>query len=181
MKVLIHRGSPPLKAPSSRDFLYQWPKVSLMMKLLFHPEAIPYKIRHCPTNPGIEPIYWESLVRELIQQEISTRATLDGDTNATIGYFTGLRNENPGFFYELKTDEEGWLRRLFWMDLVSQLDCACFGDVLVFDSMYKTNLYNMPLVILAGVNHHLQNIKFACAFLDNETTEAYIWLLETFC
>ncbi|KAI8572742.1 hypothetical protein RHMOL_Rhmol01G0223500 [Rhododendron molle] len=56
----------------------------------------------------------------------------------------------------------------------------CFGDVLIFDSTYRTNAYRKPLVILAGVNSHFQTAIFGCALLTVETVEAYTWVLERF-
>jgi transposase-like protein len=60
------------------------------------------------------------------------------------------------------------------------LDYACFGDVVAFDSTYKTNKYNLPFVLLVGVNHHHQTIIFGSGLLNLETEEAYTWLLQTF-
>ena len=50
----------------------------------------------------------------------------------------------------MKTDEDKRLQSLFWSDSTARLDYACFGDVLAFDSTYKTNKYNLPFVLLVG-------------------------------
>ena len=55
-----------------------------------------------------------------------------------------------------------------------------FGDVLVFDTTYKTNTYKKPLVMLVGCNNRWQTTVFACRLLVDETTETYLWVLETF-
>ncbi|XP_010241097.1 PREDICTED: protein FAR1-RELATED SEQUENCE 5-like [Nelumbo nucifera] len=57
---------------------------------------------------------------------------------------------------------------------------SCFGDVLVFASTYRTNVYHKPLVIFIGVNNYHQIIVFACALLADETIESYDWTLNTF-
>ncbi|XP_028060820.1 protein FAR1-RELATED SEQUENCE 5-like [Camellia sinensis] len=59
------------------------------------------------------------------------------------------------------------------------MDYAAFGDVLVFDTTYRTNQYKKPFVILAGVSNHFMTIIFGCALLPDETMEAYTWVLET--
>ena len=46
---------------------------------------------------------------------------------------------------------EGHLKGLFWSDSQSQIDYAAFGDVVIFDSTYRTNKYNMPFVPFVGV------------------------------
>ena len=64
------------------------------------------------------------------------------------------------FFFQYTVDEESRLANLFWTDSQSRLNYACFGDVVAFDTTYKTNVYKKPLVILVGVNHHRQTIVF---------------------
>ena len=63
---------------------------------------------------------------------------------------------------------------LFWFDY------AAFGDVIVFDSTYKTNRYNLPLVPFVGVNHHKRTIVFGCGIISHENTNSFEWLLRTF-
>ncbi|XP_039778235.1 protein FAR1-RELATED SEQUENCE 5-like [Panicum virgatum] len=55
-----------------------------------------------------------------------------------------------------------------------------FGDVVVFDSTYKTNRYNLPLVPFVGANHHYRTILFGCGIISHENIESYVWLLITF-
>ncbi|XP_062113345.1 protein FAR-RED IMPAIRED RESPONSE 1-like [Humulus lupulus] len=77
-------------------------------------------------------------------------------------------------------DVENWLADLFWADGISCRDYSCFGDIMAFDSTYKRNSYNKPLLIFVGLNHHYRTIVFAIALLYNETEEIYIWVSEEF-
>ncbi|KAK1383067.1 hypothetical protein POM88_020802 [Heracleum sosnowskyi] len=43
------------------------------------------------------------------------------------------------FFYEYETDSNGHLTRIFWADLEGQRSYDVFGDVVSFDSTYRTN------------------------------------------
>ncbi len=52
------------------------------------------------------------------------------------------------------------------------VDYDCFGDVLVFDTTYRTNKYNLICAPFVGINYHWQNVMFGCAFLLDETTES---------
>ncbi|XP_020964540.1 protein FAR1-RELATED SEQUENCE 5-like [Arachis ipaensis] len=61
-----------------------------------------------------------------------------------------------------------------------QHDYDCFGDVLAFDSTYRKNLYNRPLVIISGTNHHRQTIIFGFGLLEDEKIPSYKWLLRSF-
>ncbi|XP_004289345.1 PREDICTED: protein FAR1-RELATED SEQUENCE 5-like [Fragaria vesca subsp. vesca] len=54
-----------------------------------------------------------------------------------------------------------------------------FGDVVTFDTTYRTNKYDMPFAPFTGVNHHWQSIQFGCALLQDETETNFLWLFET--
>ena len=69
---------------------------------------------------------------------------------------------------------------LFWCDTQYLLDYAAFGDVVVFDSTYKINRYNLPLVPFVGVNHHKHTVIFGCGIISHENKNSYEWLLRTF-
>ena len=60
------------------------------------------------------------------------------------------------------------------------MDYGCFGDVLAFDTTYRTNAYKKPLVVLVGVNHHHQTMVSGCALFMDESIGTYEWVLETF-
>ncbi|RYR47119.1 hypothetical protein Ahy_A07g033062 [Arachis hypogaea] len=77
-----------------------------------------------------------------------------GDTNAVISYLRGKAGNNSSFFGKYTLSNENRLENLFWADETSRIDYECFGDVLTFDSTYNRNVYNKPLVIFSGSNHH---------------------------
>lgn len=52
---------------------------------------------------------------------------------------------------------------------------------MAFDTTYKKHKYNKPLAIFCCYNHHGQTTIFACALVDDEKTDTYKWVLETFC
>ncbi|CAL8162721.1 unnamed protein product [Prunus armeniaca] len=76
--------------------------------------------------------------------------------------------------------EENILANLFWRDSQSLHNYRYFGDVLIFDSTYKINVYDKPLVVFVGVNNHHETTIFGCAFLVDETADTYRWVLITF-
>ena len=103
-----------------------------------------------------------------------------GDAQSVMTYFKHSLAEDPMFFHSEELDEDGRLANFFWRDGRSKLDYDCFGDVVVFDTTYRTNRYNMIFAPFVGINHHKKNIFFSCAFLLDETTDTFIWLFETF-
>ncbi|XP_010646010.1 protein FAR-RED IMPAIRED RESPONSE 1-like [Vitis vinifera] len=104
----------------------------------------------------------------------------DGDAEAALAYLCGKAEMDSSFFYKFNIDEESRLVNLFWADSTARMDYACFGDVLAFDTTYRTNAYKKPLVVLVGVNHHHQTVVFRCALLIDESVGTYEWVLETF-
>ncbi|XP_028108698.1 protein FAR1-RELATED SEQUENCE 5-like [Camellia sinensis] len=102
----------------------------------------------------------------------------DGDTEYALAYLCAKADANPYFFYKYDKDQENRLGKLFWADSRSRLDYAAFGDVLVFDTTYKTNAYNKPFVIFIGVNNHFETTIFAYNLLVDETIATYTWVLQ---
>ncbi|XP_022873788.1 protein FAR1-RELATED SEQUENCE 5-like [Olea europaea var. sylvestris] len=53
-----------------------------------------------------------------------------------------------------------------------------FDDVVIFNTTYLTNKYDMSFVLFVGVNHHGQSILFGCGLVSNENTETFVWLFK---
>ncbi|KAF8017784.1 hypothetical protein BT93_H2856 [Corymbia citriodora subsp. variegata] len=103
-----------------------------------------------------------------------------GDCQNLMNHFHCMQMQNPMFYYAVQVDQDGRLTNLFWRDGLCKFDYDCFGDVLVFDSTYRTNKYNMICAPFVGVNHHWKNTLFGCALLLDETAESFIWLFNVF-
>ncbi|CAL8997118.1 unnamed protein product [Prunus brigantina] len=103
-----------------------------------------------------------------------------GDAQSLMNLFKRKQAEDPMFFYTVQVDQENRMTNFFWRDGRSRIDYDCFGDVVVFDTTYRTNRYNMICAPFVGVNHHWKNVLFGCAFLLDEKTDSFIWLFETF-
>ncbi|KAK2651534.1 hypothetical protein Ddye_011390 [Dipteronia dyeriana] len=103
----------------------------------------------------------------------------NGDATAIQNYFLKMQCENSKFSYTIDLDEDGGLKNVLWVDVMSRNAYKEFGDVITFDSIYLTNKYDMPFVTFVGVNHHGQSILFGCGLVSNEDTKTYIWLFES--
>lgn len=84
------------------------------------------------------------------------------------------------FYFTYCTDEEARLKNIFWSDAQSQMGYQVFGDVVVFDSTYRVNSYNLPFVPFVGVNHHRSTVVFGCGIILGESVSSYEWLLKAF-
>ena len=104
----------------------------------------------------------------------------ESDSEGAISYMRALASKDPHFICRFTTDPDHRLVDMFWRDGHSFVDYQCYGDVLIFDSTYKTNIYSRPLVLFVGTNNHRGSIIFGAALISNETEESYTWLLRVF-
>ncbi|CAJ2631531.1 unnamed protein product [Trifolium pratense] len=68
------------------------------------------------------------------------RRNLDvGDAQAVFNFCKQKQVENPNFFYAIQCDDEDRMINFFWVDGRARLSYKIFGDVVTFDTTYKTN------------------------------------------
>ncbi|KAL4304329.1 hypothetical protein GQ457_10G016650 [Hibiscus cannabinus] len=103
-----------------------------------------------------------------------------GDGQSLLNHFKVRAAEDPMFFYTVQVDQENRMTNFFWRDGRSRIDYDCFGDIVVFDTTYRTNRYNLICAPFVGINHHRQTIMFGCAFLLDETAASFTWLFKSF-
>lgn len=101
-----------------------------------------------------------------------------GDANAMWNYLKRMSADNKIFFYDFRLDQFQRLKDVMWVDARSRVAYDDFGDVVVFDSTYITNEYELPFANFVGLNHHGQSILLGCA-LPHEITETFEWLFKT--
>ena len=53
------------------------------------------------------------------------------------------------------------------------VDYKLFGDVVSFDTMYRTNKEYRPLAMFVGFNHHRDSAIFEAALLYDETIDTF--------
>ncbi|XP_062233641.1 protein FAR1-RELATED SEQUENCE 5-like [Phragmites australis] len=102
------------------------------------------------------------------------------DAEFVLKYMGGKQEEDPEYFFKYSVDDEGHLKNVFWADTQSRIDYHAFGDVVVFDSTYRVNRYNLPFVPFIGLNHHHSTVVFGCGIISDESVSSYVWLLEAF-
>lgn len=102
----------------------------------------------------------------------------EGDAGSLLSYFQKQQVENPSFFYAIQLDD--LITNVFWTDARMIIDYSHFGDVVSFDTTYKTNQLSRPLAIFVGLNHHREMVIFGAALLYDECVESFEWLFKTF-
>ncbi|CAL8175235.1 unnamed protein product [Prunus armeniaca] len=81
---------------------------------------------------------------------------------------------------KIEGDGDNRFSRCFWADATSRRAYGFYGNVVVFDTTFNTNRYDLTFAPMLGVNNHGQTIVLACAFLSKETTKSFIWMFEEF-
>ena len=99
---------------------------------------------------------------------------------AVIRYFQSKSASDSQFFFEFELDEDHTIRNVFWSDRRSRDNYMKFSDVVIFDTTYRTNNFNIPFAPFTGVNHYRQFALFGCALLADETEDIIVWLFRTF-
>ena len=48
-----------------------------------------------------------------------------------------------------------------------QLQYEQYGNIVIVDTTYRINMYNVPLGIISGINNEGRNLIFSMAFVNN--------------
>ncbi|KAH6775919.1 hypothetical protein C2S52_013480 [Perilla frutescens var. hirtella] len=84
------------------------------------------------------------------------------------------------FFFEYLVDKDDSLTTIFWADLTARRNYAIFGDVVSFDSTYKTIRYEMIFAPFTGKDNHGKIVTFGAALMSAENHESYEWVFQKF-
>ncbi|XP_071688304.1 protein FAR1-RELATED SEQUENCE 5-like [Rutidosis leptorrhynchoides] len=68
----------------------------------------------------------------------------------------------------------------FWADQALKENYKVFGDVVSFDSTFRTNKYDMKFIPFTGIDNQKKCVTFGAALLAKEDADSYKWLCEAF-
>ncbi|XP_020517918.1 protein FAR1-RELATED SEQUENCE 5-like [Amborella trichopoda] len=111
---------------------------------------------------------------EIYKNRMKKSKLIGGDAEGLMEFFASKIAANPSFAYKMQVDADGHLTNILWVDAKSRIDCEFFGDVIIFDTTYKTNVYEMPCAPILRVN--TKTIFLRCALLHKEDEESFTWL-----
>ncbi|XP_075671108.1 protein FAR-RED IMPAIRED RESPONSE 1-like [Castanea sativa] len=120
-----------------------------------------------------------SFIEKDCRNKLSCLHLGEGDVAAMQDFFLKMQVDNSDFFYTMDFNENGRLRNVFWADARSRATFKEFGDVVMFDTTYLVNKYDIPFAHFVGVNHHGQSTLLGCGLISNEDTETFTWLFQT--
>jgi hypothetical protein len=84
---------------------------------------------------------------------------------------------NDDFYCNMDVDDECRLKIVFWVDARCRVSYEDFGNMVIFNTTYLTNKYEMSFALFVRVNHHGQSILFGVALISSEDT-TFIWLFK---
>ncbi|XP_074356872.1 protein FAR1-RELATED SEQUENCE 5-like [Apium graveolens] len=118
-------------------------------------------------------------VKNVLRDERKKRFKIS-DVQAGLDLLHRLNEESGSkYFIRTEVDEENRLKCLVWIDPRCIMAYQNFGDVMAFDTTYRTNRYAMPFVPFTGVNHHYQSVIFGFALMRDEHASTFEWILRT--
>ncbi|CAL2228775.1 unnamed protein product [Prunus armeniaca] len=111
--------------------------------------------------------------KDIYNLECSVNGKLrNHDVELVTEYFMAEHKKNEAFYFKIEGDGDNRFSRCFWADATSRRAYGFYGDVVVFDTTFNTNRYDLTFAPMLGVNNHGQTIVLACAFFSKETTES---------
>ena len=108
------------------------------------------------------------------------RENMADDIGKTVKLLREMKIKDPLMEVRFKVDEQGTVKSMLWCTGKNRMDYKNFGDVVTFDTTYRTNLYSLPFGIFIGVNCHFQSIIFGGVLLSTETAEDFQWAFQNF-
>ncbi|KAL6531989.1 hypothetical protein OROGR_010686 [Orobanche gracilis] len=104
----------------------------------------------------------------------------ENDASEVLKLCKSLKDMDDAFQYDFTMDESNKLENIIWVFGDSIRAYEVFGDVVVFDTTYRINRYDMPLGLWVGVDNHGNSIFFGCVLLRNEKIPSFTWALQSF-
>lgn len=101
------------------------------------------------------------------------REQAEGVVRKTMEVFAELGSKDPHFTYRVQADKEGRISALMWTTGTVDCNTPFFGDVVTFDTIHRTNLYDMPFGLFVGMNNHFHSIILAGKLVRDEKVESF--------
>ncbi|KAL2934451.1 Protein FAR1-RELATED SEQUENCE 5 [Bienertia sinuspersici] len=106
---------------------------------------------------------------------------VDGkDMQSVLDILQQRAKEDPSFFYRLKFGDHNNIVSYLWRDSMMLEDFKAYGDLVIFDTTYRRNIYGLLCAPFVRINYHWKTTMFGCSFNTNEKEESFEWLLQTF-
>lgn len=79
-----------------------------------------------------------------------SREQADDDVRKTLEVFSDIVAGDPDFTYRVLADSDSRVKNLMWTNGSSRMQYRFFGDVVTFNTTYRTNLYDIAVWAFCG-------------------------------
>ncbi|XP_041005756.1 putative protein FAR1-RELATED SEQUENCE 10 [Juglans microcarpa x Juglans regia] len=104
----------------------------------------------------------------------------ENDTLELVEVCKAMVERDPDFVYDCTTDENGKVESIAWSYGDSVRAYSVFGDVVTFDTTYRSITYGLLLGVWFGIDNNGKAIFFGCVLLQEENSRSFTWALQTF-
>ncbi|XP_050382052.1 putative protein FAR1-RELATED SEQUENCE 10 [Argentina anserina] len=91
-----------------------------------------------------------------------------------------MTERDPGFVYDYTIDDYEKVENIAWSYGDSVRAYTVFGDVVAFDTTYRSITYGLLLGVLFGIDNHGKAIFLGCVLLHDESSHSFSWALQAF-
>ncbi|CAL2257410.1 unnamed protein product [Prunus armeniaca] len=93
--------------------------------------------------------------KDIYNLECSVNGKLrNHDVELVTEYFMAEQKKNEAFYFKIERDGDNRFSRCFWANATSRRAYRFYGDVVVFDTTFDTNRYDLTFAPMLGVNNH---------------------------
>jgi hypothetical protein len=86
--------------------------------------------------------------------------------------------QDSGFWSKIEVDDHSRVTSVIFASPASLEYLRAYPDVMILDCTYKTNMFNMPLLDMVGIDARGRSFCIAFAFLSHEEEADYTWTLD---
>ncbi|KAK8575502.1 hypothetical protein V6N13_033259 [Hibiscus sabdariffa] len=103
----------------------------------------------------------------------------ENDTMELLEACKATKEADQDFVYDFTVDQNDKVENIAWSYGVAVNSYALFGDVIYFDTTYRSITYDMLFGAWFGINNNGQPVFFGCVLLQDETLRSFAWALQT--
>ncbi|KAK3022642.1 hypothetical protein RJ639_045408 [Escallonia herrerae] len=102
----------------------------------------------------------------------------ENDTMDLLEACKAAKDGDAYFVYDVTVDENDKVENIAWSNGDSVHAYTMFGDVVYFDTTYRSIKYGMLFAALLGIDNYGKIIFFGCALLQDESHHSFAWALQ---
>ncbi|KAK8515944.1 hypothetical protein V6N12_066783 [Hibiscus sabdariffa] len=104
----------------------------------------------------------------------------ENDTLELLEACKAMAERDADFVYDYTTDENNKVENISWSYADSVRAYTVFGDVVTFDTTYRSITYGLLLGAWFGIDNHGKPVFLGCVLLQDESLNSFAWALQTF-